>query len=129
MPMRDALRILIADDMSTSRGLLLQALDTLGLPEVVQATDGLQALELALSEKPDLVLSDLHMPGLDGLELLQGLRTDARTRATPFALITARVDTATLQAAEALGMRAVLSKPYTPAQLRDCIEAAIGPLG
>ncbi len=64
--LRDRLRVLVVDDMSTSRGLLVRALETLGIDDVASASDGASALHLAQVQPPDLVLSDLIMPGLTG---------------------------------------------------------------
>ena len=71
MALRDQLRILVVDDMSTSRGLITQALDSFGIRNIAVAEDGANALQ-ALSKSPaHLVISDYNMPQMDGLELLK----------------------------------------------------------
>ena len=128
MPLRDRLRLLVVDDMSTSRGILLQALDGLGISNVVFEEDGTAGLSRAQEDKPHLVLSDFHMPGLNGLQMLQRIRTDPSTAGIGFILVTGRADAAVIDAGRKLGMNNLLQKPYTSAQLRDCIEAVVGPL-
>ena len=70
MALRDQIRIMVVDDMSTSRGLITQALDAFGIRNVATAENGKQALT-ALATKPvHLVISDFNMPEMDGLQLL-----------------------------------------------------------
>lgn len=128
MPLRDMLRILVVDDMSTSRGIMLQALDSLGIRHVGYAENGKTGLQQALKDQPHLILSDLYMPELNGLQLLQHLRASPHGQKTGFILITGRGDESVIQTGRKLGMNNFLTKPFTPAQLRDCIEAVVGSL-
>lgn len=128
MPLRDHLRVLVVDDMSTSRGLMLQALDTLGIGHVASAANGSDGLRSALDWRPDLVLSDMHMPGLDGLELLHSLRIDPKTSDVGFILVTGRADDARVRAGSEVGINGVLAKPFQVSQLRECIESVVGHL-
>lgn len=128
MALRDQLRIMVVDDMSTSRGLIMQALDAMGIRQVAYAVDGQGAL-VALAKSPvHLVISDFNMPGMDGLQLLQALRTEPRTRGIGFILITGRADKEIIDAGRKLGMNNFLRKPFAPQDLRACIEAVVGRL-
>lgn len=92
MALRDQLRVMVVDDMSTSRGLLVQALEAFGIKSVSHAPDGATALQ-AISKSPvHLVISDFNMPNMDGLQLLQALRSNAKTKGTGFILITGRAE-------------------------------------
>lgn len=128
MPLRDLLRVLVVDDMSTSRAILLQALDTLGIRNTTYAENGKAGLEQAQAGRPDLVLSDLYMPLMNGLELLQQIRADPANLRMGFILITGRGDDAVIRAGRDLGMNNFLTKPFTPARFRDTLEAVVGPL-
>ena len=128
MPLRDMLRVLVVDDMSTSRGILLQALDTLGIRSIAYAENGKAGLLLARQDQPHLVLSDLYMPELNGLQLLQYMRAEPVTQKIGFVLITGRGDASVIETGRKLGMNNFLTKPFTIAQLRDCIEAVVGKL-
>jgi two-component system, chemotaxis family, chemotaxis protein CheY len=128
MALRDQLKVFVVDDMSTSRGLITQSLDALGVRQVAFASDG-QAALTALARMPaHLVISDYNMPGMDGLHLLRALREDARLRGIGFILITGRADPEIIDAGRRLGMNNFLKKPFTPSDLRGCIEAVTGRL-
>jgi two-component system chemotaxis response regulator CheY len=119
---------MVVDDMSTSRGLIMQALDAMGIRQVAYAVDGPGALAQLGKSGAHLVISDYNMPGLDGLQLLQALRGEPRTRGVGFILITGRADKEIIDTGRRLGMNNFLKKPFTPQDLRNCIEAVVGRL-
>lgn len=128
MALRDLLHVMVVDDMSTSRGLILQALDAFGVRNVRYASDGPSALS-ALSQQPaHLVISDYNMPGMDGLHLLHALRQDPTLKATGFILITGKAERSIVEAGQKLGMNNFIKKPFQPADLLKCIEAVVGRL-
>ncbi len=128
MALRDQLRIMVVDDMSTSRGLITQALDAFGIRNVAAVADGKSALEAIARSPVHLVISDFNMPGMSGLQLLQHLRQNAATKGTGFILITGRADRETIETGRRLGMNNFIKKPFTPQDLRACIEAVVGRL-
>jgi two-component system chemotaxis response regulator CheY len=128
MALRDQLRILVVDDMSTSRGLITQALDAMGIRQIVYATDGPGALQILEKTPVHLVISDYNMPGMDGLQLLHALRSNARTARMGFILITGRADKEIIETGRRLGMNNFIKKPFEPQDLRTCIEAVVGRL-
>jgi DNA-binding response OmpR family regulator len=83
-------KILVVDDEPTVRAFLEDSLRR-GKFDVIQASDGAQALAMAALEKPDLLLLDIRMPGLDGLEVLRRLRASPATRALPVIFLTGTV--------------------------------------
>lgn len=128
MALRDQLRIMVVDDMSTSRGLITQALDAMGIRQVGYASDGPGALAAIEKAPVHLVVSDYNMPGMDGLQLLQSLRANPRTKGVGFILITGRADREIIENGRRLGMNNFLKKPFLPQELRSCIEAVVGRL-
>ncbi|OOY04910.1 MULTISPECIES: response regulator [Thioclava] len=128
MALRDQLRILVVDDMSTSRGLIMQALDAMGIRQVGYATDGKSALQILEAKPVHLVISDYNMPGMDGLQFLQAMRKDARTKGLGFILITGRADPEVIDTGRRFGMNNFIKKPFTPPELKACIEAVVGRL-
>ena len=128
MSLRDQIRIMVVDDMSTSRGLITQALDAFGIRNITTAENGADALK-AISKHPvHLVISDYNMPQMDGLQLLHQLRATPKTRAVGFILVTGRSEQQIVDHGKKLGMNNYLKKPFEQAGLKNCIEAVVGRL-
>ena len=116
--------ILLVDDEPTIRYLLRASLEGRGY-RLLEADDGLSALQLAQSELPDLILLDIALPGLSGLEVCYRLKDDPATAATPIFLLTGYVDQTDREAAERAGAQGFISKPFSPAALVARIEEAL----
>lgn len=128
MALRDQIRIMVVDDMSTSRGLITQALEAFGIRNVATAEDGASALQMLAKSPVHMVISDYNMPNMDGLHLLQHLRKDEKTRGVGFILVTGRAEQQIIDYGRKLGMNNYLKKPFEPNELRNCMEAVVGPL-
>jgi two-component system chemotaxis response regulator CheY len=128
MALRDQLRILVVDDMATSRGLITQALDSIGIRNVATAGDGMSALKSLEKAPVHLVISDYNMPNMDGLQLLHSLRKGAKTAGVGFLLITGRADKQIIDTGKKLGMNNFIKKPFDAAGLKGAIEAIVGRL-
>ena len=123
-------KILIVDDNPSNRSLLVNFLGYCGYT-LREASDGLQALAMATSERPDLVISDLLMPGMDGPEILRRLRENKDTMNTPVIFWTARFQERDARdLAKEYGVAHVLSKPCDLETIREtvasCLEASSG---
>jgi PAS domain S-box-containing protein len=117
-------RVLIADDNADMREYLTNLLRNSGY-EVSDVADGRQALEAIRTQVPDLLISDVMMPELDGLELLAALRTDLRTAALPVLLLSARAgQEASIEGLQA-GADDYLVKPFAAAELLARVRANI----
>lgn len=116
-------RILIADDEPDVRGVLRRILERAGY-QVVETVDGQQALRAAEQQAPDLLLMDLAMPGMDGIQVLRELRL-RRTGLPVIAYSGAPANDVTLNTARDLGAVAVLGKPFETAALLFAISCAI----
>lgn len=115
-------KILIVDDSALARRILRQALESDG-HEVLEAKDGPTALERFAQERPDLVLLDLVMEGMTGLETLQKIREmapDARV-----IIATADIQQATRAEAESAGARGYITKPFKQAQVLEAVRRAL----
>ena len=128
MSLKDNLRVMVVDDMSVSRALISQSLEEIGIRHVATEADGRAALGKLAANPVHLVISDYNMPGMDGLQLLQSLRGNARTKGVGFILITGRADAGLIDLGRRFGMNNFLKKPFTPQDLRACIEAVVGRL-
>jgi diguanylate cyclase (GGDEF)-like protein len=119
----DRPRLLLAEDDADDRAVLVEALE--GDYEVSSLAAGDEALEAARELPPDLALLDLHLPGLDGLEVLAALRADPQTAEVPVILVSGRADDATRVRALDLGAADFLQKPVSLGELRARIERTL----
>jgi two-component system chemotaxis response regulator CheY len=116
-----AARILIADDDPSSRELLRSILEGCGY-EVVEAEDGVQVMEKAPHFAPDLVILDIQMPKMDGLEAAKALRGIPSFEKTPIVALTAASSRLLPADISQTGFTRYLIKPIGPAKLRECIS-------
>lgn len=117
MPQRT---ILVADDETHILNVVSIKLQNAGF-KVVTAEDGAAAHTLALSEHPDLIITDYQMPLLSGLELCSKLKANAATRETPVILLTARGFALTEADKSAGNIRRVIAKPFSPREVLNCV--------
>lgn len=116
-------KILIVDDDDTLRK-TLQTVFTLKGYQVVEAGNGRTAVEMARKELPDIVVSDIDLPGADGIEVLKTLRADSRTAHIPIILITGRAQTQEREGMET-GADDFIVKPFPVAALLRSVEARL----
>lgn len=114
-------KVLVADDKATSRELVRTVLEKSGYT-VVEASDGIEALRNARESKPDLIILDLHMPGLDGFAVVQELRRDRELAVTPVMALTASAMHGDRERAIAAGFTGYISKPISLSVLRSEVE-------
>lgn len=117
-------RVLVVEDDQAIRMLCVFNLKTAGL-SVLEAADGQEGLELARLERPDLILSDVSMPGLDGFELAEALRSYEDTRGIPVAFMTGHHEESYEARALELGAVAVLRKPFDPETLASIVLSLV----
>jgi two-component system chemotaxis response regulator CheY len=128
MALKSALKVLVVDDQRTSRMLIRDALDQIGITQVSFAVDGEEALKMMMASPANFIISDFNMPKLDGIQLLKALRSYGPTKKTPFFILTGKGDRALVQQAAAAGANNILAKPITVPVLRKTLEAVLGPL-
>jgi CheY-like chemotaxis protein len=124
---RDAPLILIVEDDPETRHLYITTLTLQGF-RTDDAHNGFQALEKAFSSRPDLVLADIAVPGIDGIELCRRLRADTRTREIPVLAVTGYEDRSYQDRALSAGADRILIKPCTMdtlvREVRDLVSSA-----
>ncbi len=118
-------RILIADDEFNIRNILDFSLHAEGL-DVIEAENGEQALAVAFQELPDLIILDVMMPGLSGIETCRQLKADTRTTAIPVILLTACAGKDERQEGLAAGAAGYITKPFSPQKLVDTVLGLLG---
>ena len=117
-----SLKILIVDDSSMSRRIVRGILESAG-HEVTEAADGMSALERYSLEKPDLILLDMVMGGMYGIEVLQKLREiDSHAR---IIVATADIQNSTREMAEQAGSRGFLTKPFKKEELLSLVNSVL----
>ncbi len=116
--------ILVVDDSYAVRQLTVNVLRQAGY-EVLEAEDGCQGLEVALEERPDVVLCDIHMPSLDGWGFMQAARASDALATTPVLMLTSVNDRESVRRAMAAGADDYLSKPWGKAELLQAVTALL----
>ncbi len=119
-----AKKILVADDETHILHVVSLKLRNAGF-DVVTAADGEEAFELAVSERPDLLITDYHMPHLSGLELCRKLKHDPVTAKIPAIMLTARGYELDLKDTQDSGILRMLSKPFSPRALLTTVNEVL----
>jgi two-component system chemotaxis response regulator CheY len=110
-------RVLVADDSSTMRKIIIRSLQAVGVPNAVEAADGEEAVKLFAPGEFDLVLTDWNMPGKNGLEVIQDIRK--RDAKVPIIMVTTEAEKSRVLEAIQAGVSDYLVKPFTPDTLRE----------
>jgi CheY-like chemotaxis protein len=118
-------KVLVADDKETGRELVRTVLEKTGF-EVFEASDGEAAVAEARRVKPDLIILDIHMPGLDGFGVIEKLRREENFTATPIIALTASAMMGDRERAMAAGFTGYITKPIRLGALRAEVERLLG---
>jgi DNA-binding response OmpR family regulator len=117
-------KVLVVDDDPVILELLRLNFEMEGF-EVVSACDGRAGFDRAVTEAPDLVISDIMMPNVDGLEMLQQLRAEPGTAGLPVLLLSAKAQQNEVQRGLDLGADDYVTKPFDPLELLDRVNALL----
>ena len=117
-------RILAVDDSASMRQMVVFTLKKAGY-EVVDAKDGVEALEIARGQSFDAVISDVNMPNMDGITLIRNLRTLPDYKFTPMLMLTTESGSDKKQEGRAAGATGWIVKPFNPEQLLAVIQKVI----
>ena len=128
MSLKDSLRVMVIDDMSVSRALIAQALDEIGIKQYATENDARSALGKLVANPVHLVISDMNMPGMTGLQLLGSLRQARSTQKIGFILITGSPTPEVVREGQELGLNNLVRKPFTTLSLKASIERVVGKL-
>jgi CheY-like chemotaxis protein len=109
-------KILVIDDEECLLVMMVETLQLLGF-DPLSASDGTSGAGLAIEQKPDVILCDLNMPGVNGLETLRMIRKNKSTAGIPFVLLSGFADNAIQEQAEKLGADSILTKPFSTSEL------------
>jgi len=123
-----AVNILLVDDSDTVRAIIAKTIRLAGMPlgELHEASGGEQALALLKEHWVDLVLTDINMPGMTGVELVERMMMDDEMKSIPVVVISTEGSETRVEELLAKGVRAYVRKPFTPEKIRDVVENVLG---
>jgi len=126
-----ALDVLIVDDSSAIRKILMRVLaqTDLKLGDIFEAADGVDAIKILEANKVGLVLSDINMPNMDGLQLLTSVRSRPEWNGIPIIMITTEGNQAKVMEAVQLGAQWYVRKPFTAEQIKEKISSCLSSAG
>ena len=122
-----AFNILVVDDSAMVRKVLIRTLKLADIPlnEVMQAENGCQALELLAEHWIDLVLTDIHMPEMDGVEMIRQLAEDDVLVSLPVVVVSTEGSESVIEELRQKGVREFVRKPFTPESLKEIVETCL----
>lgn len=126
---RASLKFLVVDDFSTMRRIVRNLLKELGFSNIEEAEDGAVALDKLRAGDFQFIVSDWNMPNMDGLALLQNVRSDPRLKDLPFLMITAEAKKENIIAAAQAGASGYIAKPFTAATLQEKLNKIFEKMG
>ena len=119
-------KILVADDSPTMRALIVSTLEALDDFDLVEASNGFEALRILPREKVDLVITDINMPDINGLELISFVRSNPLYKETPLVIVSTEGSRRDREKGLALGADAYLVKPFQPEELQQLVGRLLG---
>lgn len=115
-------KILIAEDSATMRSLIVSTIAAMGDFDIFEAANGFEALRILPREKVDLVITDINMPDINGLELVAFVRGNAYYKTTPLIIVSTEGSQRDREKGLALGANAYLVKPFQPDALQQLVR-------
>lgn len=123
-----ALTILIVDDSRLVRTVINKSLELADVPteQVFQAANGVEALGILQENPIDLVFADIHMPVMDGVEMIDRIKADPQLQNIPIVIISSDSSKARANYLLSKGINAFIHKPFTPESIREIVDQVIG---
>lgn len=123
-----ALNILVVDDSETVRSIILKTLTLSGLElnDSLQASNGKEALALLRDNWVDLVLTDINMPDMGGVELIEHMKKDEVLKTIPVVVVSTEGSATRIEELKEKGVRAYIRKPFTPEKIREVLDDVLG---
>ena len=117
--------IMIVEDVASMRGLVAIILSTAGY-HVIEAYSGEDALQKLADQKVHMIISDVNMPSMDGLEFLRAIKTNPQYKIIPVVMLTTQGDKATKKKGQMAGANAWIVKPFKPESILKVVKKIIG---
>jgi two-component system chemotaxis response regulator CheY len=119
------MRILVVDDSSTMRRIIINTLSKLGYSEILEASNGREGVERLAANKVDLVVTDWNMPEMSGIEFIRAIRSNDATKGLPVLMVTTNAAKDDIVEALKAGVNNYVVKPFTPDTIKEKIEAVL----
>lgn len=122
------INVLIVDDSETVRQIIIKTLDLAGVAvnEIHQASNGREALDLLAGQWVDLVFSDINMPVMNGIEMIEKMKADDVLKTIPVVVVTTEGSKARVEQLKEKGVAAYVRKPFTPEEIRAVVDEVLG---
>ncbi len=121
------MRFLVVDDSSTMRRIIINTLNKLGYTECREAGNGKEGLDALTANPVDIVITDWNMPEMSGVEFVRAVRSNDATKAMPVLMVTTNAAEGDIVEALKAGVNNYVVKPFTPATIKEKIEAVLKP--
>jgi two-component system chemotaxis response regulator CheY len=118
--------ILIVEDSATTRALIRAVIDEIGEFETVEASSGFEALKMLPQQEYDLIITDINMPDINGLELISFVRNNPRFDHLPIVIVSTERSEEDKKRGMALGATAYVTKPFKSLELQEIIKKTVG---
>jgi two-component system, chemotaxis family, chemotaxis protein CheY len=122
------IRVMIVDDKSMMRTLTRRCLERMGFTQIFEAANPVEALPIARTNRVHLVISDYHMPEMNGLDFLQAIRSDPLLRRIAFIMVSGSGDDDVVKTSAVAGAHGYLMKPFSMVDLQQRLEVVFGKL-
>ena len=117
--------ILIVEDSATTRALIRAVIDEIGEYETVEAESGFEALKMLPQQEYDLIVTDINMPDINGLELINFVRNNPRYNRLPIIIVSTERSEEDKKRGMALGATAYITKPFKSSELQEIIKKSL----
>lgn len=119
------MRILVVDDSSTMRRIIINTLNKLGYGEILEASNGREGIERLAANPVDLIVTDWNMPEMTGIEFIRAVRANDKTKGLPVLMVTTNAAKDDIVEALKAGVNNYVVKPFTPDTIKEKIEAVL----
>jgi two-component system chemotaxis response regulator CheY len=121
----EELKVLVVDDSFTARKHIIRVLGNMGVENLVEAKNGIEALAMVNKDYFDLIVTDYNMPEMDGKELIEHIRNNSVQASVPILMVSSESDVSRIAAVQQVGVSAICDKPFEADTVKQLIERIV----